>query len=261
MKILFRLLLLSLATGCATHNTHIQSPLPSSAHAASMPRVNTFSIVAFDPVTGDLGVAVESKFFGVGSVVPWAQAGVGAIATQAAANVTYGAKGLELLRAGKSAKEAMKQLTDEDAHSAVRQLGIVDGKGNSASFTGEQCQSWAGHKEGKTFCVQGNLLAGEAVVTAMTTAFETAQKVEGSELADWLLAALQAGQAAGGDKRGKQSAALLVVREKAGFGGANDRYIDLRVEDHPEPIQELARLLEIHKQFYPGAHQNRPKRP
>jgi len=261
MKLLLNLLMLVLAAGCATNHGPVQAPHQSNLQLAAPPLVNTFSIVAFDPATGDLGVAVESKFFGVGSVVPWAQAGVGAIATQSAANVTYGAKGLELLRAGKSAKETVKQLTDEDARSAVRQLGIVDGKGNSASFTGDQCQSWAGHKEGKNFCVQGNLLAGEAVVMAMTAAFESAQKVEGSELADWLMAALQAGQEAGGDKRGKQSAALLVVREKAGFGGANDRYIDLRVEDHPEPIQELARLLEIHKKFYSGVHQNRPKRP
>ena len=260
MRKVFHLLVLFFVAGCAANDGHERAGFHPESRAATPPRVNTFSIVAFDPATGDLGVAVESKFFGVGSVVPWAQAGVGAIATQSAANVTYGAKGLELLRAGKSAKETVKQLTDEDARRAVRQVGIVDGKGNSASFTGEQCQSWAGHKEEKNFCVQGNLLAGEAVVIAMTAAFEAAQKVAGSELADWLMAALQAGQAAGGDKRGKQSAALLVVRDKAGFGGANDRYIDLRVEDHPEPIQELTRLLEMHKQFYASAHQDRPKR-
>ena len=261
MKRIFQFLILFFVAGCAVQDRHGQASFQLEPHSATTPRVNTFSIVAFDPATGDLGVAVESKFFGVGSVVPWAKAGVGAVATQSAANVTYGEKGLDLLRAGRNAKETVKQLTDEDSGRAVRQLGIVDGQGNSASFTGEQCQSWAGHKEGKNFCVQGNLLAGETVVTAMTAAFESAQKVEGSELADWLMAALQAGQAAGGDKRGKQSAALLVVREKAGFGGANDRFIDLRVEDHPEPIQELARLLEIHKKFYAGVHQNRPKRP
>ncbi len=262
MKIVFHFLILTFVAGCAPNDGPMQANRPPQPHTTtSTPRVNTFSIVAFDPATGELGVAVESKFFGVGSVVPWAKAGVGAIATQSAANVTYGTKGLDLLRAGKSAKEAVKLLTDEDAGRAIRQLGIVDANGNSASFTGAECQNWAGHKEGKTFCVQGNLLAGEVVVTAMTAAFEASQKVESSELADWLMAALKAGQAAGGDKRGKQSAALLVVRDRAGFGGANDRYIDLRVEDHPEPIQELSRLLEIHKQFYAGVHRNRPKRP
>jgi uncharacterized Ntn-hydrolase superfamily protein len=222
--------------------------------------VATFSVVGFDPATGDLGIAVQSKFFGVGSVVPWAEANVGAIATQSAANTAYGPDGLKLLESGKDAKETVRQLTEADSGRDNRQVGIVDAKGNAASFTGSKCNTWAGHIEGKHFCVQGNILAGEEVVKAMAAAYEEARKAEGSELADWLMAALEAGQKAGGDKRGKQSAALLVVRDKAGYAGANDRYIDLRVEDHSEPIQELARLLEIHKKFYARAHKNKPAR-
>ena len=226
----------------------------------NLPPVATFSVVGFDPETGDLGVAVQSKFFGVGSVVPWAKAKVGAIATQSYANVAYGPDGLALLAAGKTAKETLKQLTDVDDRRDSRQVGIVDAKGTSASFTGAKCNAWAGHREGTNFCVQGNILAGEDVVKAMAAAFATARQVEGSELADWLMASLEAGQTAGGDTRGKQSAALLVVREKSGYGNVNDRYIDLRVEDHPEPIIELSRLLEMHKKFYAGAHKNKPKR-
>jgi uncharacterized Ntn-hydrolase superfamily protein len=222
--------------------------------------VATFSVCGFDPTTGDLGVAVQSKFFGVGSVVPWAKANVGAIATQSYANVAYGPDGLKLLEVGKDAKETVKSLTEADAGRDQRQVGIVDAKGNCASYTGAKCNPWAGHIEGKNFCVQGNILAGEEVVKAMASAYEEARKAARSELADGLMAALEAGQRAGGDTRGQQSAALLVVRDRGGFGGANDRYIDLRVEDHAEPIKELARLLEVHKKFYAGAHKNRPKR-
>lgn len=231
-----------------------------AAHA-SLPPVATFSIVAYDPATGDLGVAVQSKFFGVGTVVPYAKAKVGAIATQSHANPRYGPDGLALLAAGQSAREAVRQLTDADARREDRQLGVVDAKGNVAAYTGAKCLAWAGHIEGKHFTVQGNLLAGEAVVKAMAKAFEEAQAELDSELADWLMLALQAGQNAGGDKRGQQSAALLVVREGAGYAGASDRYIDLRVEDHAEPIKELQRLLAIHKQFYSDAHRNPPKPP
>lgn len=226
----------------------------------TFPPVATFSVVGFDPATGDLGVAVQSRFFGVGSVVPWARAKVGAIATQSYANVTYGPEGLALLESGRGAKETLRQLIQADTSREVRQAGIVDAKGNSASHTGTNCNAWAGHREGTNFCVQGNILAGEAVVQSMAEAFETARRIEGSELADWLMASLEAGQSAGGDTRGKQSAALLVVREKAGYGNANDRFIDLRVEDHAEPILELARLLEMHKKFYAGSHKNKPVR-
>jgi len=245
-------LLGTILTGCRTAPD--TSTGASSASSDRAPLVATFSVVGFDPATGDLGVAVQSKFFGVGSVVPWAKAGVGAIATQSRANVNYGPDGLALLQSGKDARQTLKQLTEADEKSAFRQAGIVDAHGNAASFTGTNCQPWAGHREGKHFCVQGNILAGPEVVDEMAKAFESARKVEGSELADWLVAALEAGQKAGGDKRGQQSAALLVVRDKGGYDRANDRFIDLRVEDHAEPIKELARLLEIHKKFYAGAH-------
>lgn len=228
--------------------------------AATDEIIATYSIVAFDPASGDLGVAVQSKYFGVGSVVPWAKAGVGAIATQASANVRYGPDGLKLLAEGKTAKEAVEQLTEADERREIRQLGIVDAQGRATAFTGEKCLPWAGHIIGTNFTAQGNILAGEAVVKAMAEAYEAARKVEDSQLADWLCAALQAGEDAGGDSRGRQSAALLVVREGAGPNGVNDRFIDLRVEDHPDPTKELSRLLGIHKKFHAGKHRNRPAR-
>jgi uncharacterized Ntn-hydrolase superfamily protein len=216
--------------------------------------VNTFSIVAFDPTTGELGVAVQSKYFGVGSVVPWAKAGVGAVATQSWAKVGYGPEGLRLMEAGRPAREALDEMTASDAQRTQRQVGVVDAKGRVAAFTGAECMAWAGHREGEHFAVQGNLLAGEAVITAMAEAFEKARKTSVGELADWLIAALDAAQAAGGDRRGQQSAALLVVRAGGGPGGDNDRFIDLRVEDHAQPIAELGRLLGLHKEFYRAAH-------
>jgi uncharacterized Ntn-hydrolase superfamily protein len=224
-------------------------------HASdSDPIIATYSIAAFDPATGDLGVAVQSKFFSVGSVVPWAKAGVGAIATQASANITYGPEGLKLLEAGKTPQEVIATLTEADSGRESRQCGVVSAKGEAAAHTGGKCHAYAGHRIGKHFTVQGNILVGEKVLEDMATAYEAAQKVEGSGLADWLTAALQAGEEAGGDSRGRQSAALLVVRDKAGYGGASDRYIDLRVEDHPDPTRELSRLLGIHKGFFAGRH-------
>jgi uncharacterized Ntn-hydrolase superfamily protein len=217
---------------------------------AADPEVHTFSIVAFDPATGELGVAVESKYFGVGSVVPWAKAGVGAVATQARAKLSFGPEGLRLMETGKSPRDALDALLAADPLQAERQVGMIDAQGRTAAHTGAECMSFAGHREGKNYTVQGNLLAGESVLTGMAEAYERAQKEEGSELADWLLAALRAGQAAGGDKRGQQSAALLVVYAEGGPGGENDRYIDLRVEDHPAPIVELARLRALHREFY-----------
>jgi len=211
--------------------------------------VATFSIVAYDPATKELGIAVQSKFFGVGSVVPWARAGVGAVATQAFANVAYGPEGLRLMAAGRSATDALGELTDADPRQDRRQVGIVDAKGRAAAFTGEACIVWAGHKVGEHYCVQGNILANATVVEEMAKAFEAARK-DGGRLADWLLAGLQAGQKAGGDRRGMQSAAMLVVREGAGYGGGNDRFIDLRVDDHKQPIEELGRLLEMHKKVF-----------
>jgi uncharacterized Ntn-hydrolase superfamily protein len=251
-------------TGLATEPDDcdvICGPTGSVAGIVSdVPTINTYSIVGFDPATGELGIAVASKVLGVGSVVPFAKANVGAVATQSAANTAYGPDGLKLMESGKTAKEALEELIKADSGRAHRQVGIVDAKGNVASFSGTNCNGWYGHFEGQNFAVQGNLLAGEEVIKNMASAYEEARKVEKSELCDWLLAALKAGETAGGDKRGKQSSALLVVREKANYDRKNDRYIDLRVEDHAEPVTELARLLEIHKQFFAGLHRNKPKR-
>ena len=233
--------------------------LSGSTQAADRP-VATYSIVAFDPATGDLGIAVQSKVFGVGSVVPWAKAGVGAVATQSYANTTYGPEGLKLMADGKTPEAVLKQLTEADPARALRQVGMVDAKGRAASFTGKRCNDWAGHKVGKHYAAQGNLLAGEAVVKDMAEAFEKARKEPDSQLADWLVAAVTAAEDAGGDKRGKQSAALLVVRSKGGYAGLNDRFIDIRVDDHKTPIKELARLLALHKKFYARAHRNKPVR-
>ena len=224
------------------------------------PLIATFSVVAFDPLTGDLGVAVQSKFFGVGTVVPWAKANVGAVATQSYANITYGPEGLSLLEQNIHPKVALMQLTNSDNDNAYRQVSMIDASGRTSSFTGSRCNDWAGHIAGPNFAVQGNLLAGQAVVEGMAKAFKTSSNIPGTELADWLMASLHAGQDAGGDRRGRQSAALLVVRAHAGYAGMNDRYIDLRVEDHQTPIMELARLLEIHKLFYKKAHENKPDR-
>jgi len=230
-----------------------------SAQPTAKP-VATFSVVGFDPRTGDLGVAVQSKFFAVGSVVPWAKAGVGAIATQSFANVTYGPEGLKRLAKGQSAKATVEALTKADPNRRLRQLGIVDAKGNSASFTGSGCHDWAGHIEKSNFCAQGNILTGREVVAAMAASFGQSQKKAMGGLCDWLADALMAGQDAGGDSRGRQSAALLVVRKNGGYAGGNDRFIDLRVDDHKTPIIELHRLLALHKKIHTRAHQNPPKR-
>ena len=208
--------------------------------------VATFSIVAYDPENGDLGVAVQSKFLAVGAVVPWARARVGAVATQSYANTTYGPGGLRLMAEELSAQEALDKLVEADEERALRQAGMVDARGSAAAYTGQDCFDWAGHIVGESFACQGNILVSEETVRAMARTFE---KSEG-ELSDRLAAALEAGQEAGGDSRGRQSAALLVVREKGGYGGFNDRWIDLRVDDHPTPIQELKRLLELHKLYF-----------
>jgi len=205
--------------------------------------LSTFSIVAYDPEAKEWGVAVQSRFLAVGWVVPWAKAGVGAVATQARANPTYGPRGLELLASGLGAEEVVARLTGEDPEASVRQLGIVDAQGRAAAFTGEKCLEWAGQVTGSNYTCQGNILVSEATVRAMAEAFENAS----GPLADRLVRALAAGQAAGGDRRGQQSAALLVVKEKGGYGGLNDRFIDLRVDDHVDPIGELARLLGLFK--------------
>lgn len=211
-------------------------------------RIATFSIVAYDPGRKEWGVAVQSKFLAVGAVVGWARAGAGAVATQSYANVLYGLQGLELLEEGASAEEAVKSLTDADEQRALRQLGMVDAKGNAASYTGKDCYAWAGGIVGEGFCCQGNILI-PGTIEAMAKRFEEVRGGEG-ELADWLVQALDAGQEAGGDSRGRQSAAVLVVREGGGYGGNNDHYLDLRVDDHPEPIKELDRILKIHHLYF-----------
>ncbi len=208
--------------------------------------VSTFSIVGRDAQTGDLGIAVQSKFLAVGAVVPWVRAGIGAVATQAWANTSYGPRGLALLAQGTSAEEALRTLTAEDEQAIHRQAGIVDAHGRSATYTGSSCYSWAGGLAGPDFAAQGNILVGEATVRALA---ETFQQTQGP-LWQRLLAALAAGQAAGGDSRGMQSAALVVAREAGGYGGFNDRFIDLRVDDHSSPIQELSRLLAMHELYF-----------
>ena len=200
---------------------------------------NTFSIVAYDPDKKEWGVAVASKYLAVGSAVPFAKAGVGAVATQSFVNIELGPRGLELMSQGKSADETMKLLLEEDKGKDARQLGIVDAKGKAATFSGPKCMAWAGGKTGENYTCQGNILTGEEVVNDMAKAFEETK----GPLAWRLMAALETGEKAGGDKRGKQSAAILVVREKGGPNGFGDRAIDLRVDDHETPVQDLVRIL------------------
>ncbi len=208
----------------------------------------TFSIVAFDHATGDLGIAVASKFLAVGAVVPWARAGVGAVATQSYANTSYGPRGLEFLKSGFDPAQTIERLKVDDVASDVpmRQVGIVDATGRAATYSGPNCHAWAGGRAGNGFAAQGNILVGAATVDAMVESFERSSH----ELAERLLEALAAGQAAGGDRRGRQSAALLVVRERGGYGGWNDRYIDIRVDDHRQPIDELRRLLQLWRIYF-----------
>lgn len=218
------------------------SPIPSGA---SWRRV-TYSICAFDAKTGELGIAVQSKFLAVGAVVPWARAGIGAIATQAHANTSYGPRGLELLASGLGPEEVVARLTGDDLDREKRQFGIVDARGRAASFTGSECFDWAGGVTGNAYCAQGNILAGKTVVKGLAKGFEAAS----GTLAERLVAALHEGQRGGGDRRGMQSAALLVVKDAGGYGGLNDRFIDLRVDDHDRPIEELERLLGLYKLYF-----------
>ena len=217
-----------------------------AGHSQPEQVVATYSIVAWDSVTGDLGVAVQSKFLGVGAVVPFAKAGVGAIATQAWANTMYGPQGLSMLESGQSAQEVVQALTISDSNATRRQVGIVDAHGNSFAYTGSACQPWAGHVMGKWYSVQGNILAGEGVVKGMARMFE----ITPGDLAERLLASVEAGEAAGGDKRGRQSAALLVVRDKGGYSGYNDRFVDIRVDDNLQPLVELRRIYDLWTQTF-----------
>jgi len=233
--------------------------LPQTPPTHLQKLAHTYSIVAWDSVTGDLGVAVQSKFPNVGGIVPWAVAGVGAVATQSLANTAYGERGLELMARGASAEEALRIVMRSDTSLQDRQVGMVDARGGTASFTGRSTFDWAGGRVGGTaggtlggkgevivgrgYAAQANIMVSDQTVRNMAESFERSS----GALADRLLAALKAGQAGGGDKRGMQSAALLVVRAGAGYLGANDRFIDLRVYDAPDPIAELDRILQLHK--------------
>ena len=232
------LLLAALAWGSgnlqSTAKPLSRRPLPSQV-------VATFSIVAYDADAQQWGVAVQSRVLAVGSIVPFAQAKVGAIATQSYANTTFGPRGLKLLAEGLTAKEVVTRLIDSDDDRDHRQLAVVDAHGGTANYTGAQCLDWAGAISGKNYSCQGNILAGRTVVRDMGTAFEAAT----GPLAERLLSALDAGQKAGGDKRGMQSAAVLVVQKDAGYGGFDDRFVDLRVDDHATPIAELKRILDL----------------
>ena len=208
---------------------------------------STFSIVARDPDTGELGIAVQSKFLAVGAVVPWAEAEVGAVATQSAANTTYGPQGLELIKRGKEPESVIEKLIQADEESEIRQVGMVDASGKSAAFTGAECIEYAGHNSEENFTCQGNILVSEETITSMTHKFRA---TEGNHLSERLISALKAADKAGGDKRGKQSAALLIVEKEEGYGGFNDRKIDLRVDDNPEPIDKLGDLLSLHQLYF-----------
>jgi uncharacterized Ntn-hydrolase superfamily protein len=209
--------------------------------------VATYSIAACDLEASEWGVAVQSKFLAVGSVVPWAEPGVGAIATQAYANPTYGPDGLALLREGLSARDVVQRLVGADEGRDHRQLGVVDRNGDAAAYTGSECMDWAGQRTGAGYAAQGNILAGADTVDALAATFEASA---GQSLAARLLECLAAAQAAGGDRRGQQSAALLITRKNAGYGKLSDVAVDLRVDDHERPVDELRRLYKLHDQLF-----------
>jgi uncharacterized Ntn-hydrolase superfamily protein len=250
-------------------STYAQLPTAAPSHFEKL--AHTYSIVAWDSATGDLGVVVQSKFPNVGGIVPWARAGVGAVATQSLSNTAYGERGLELLASGATAEAALRAVMKTDTMLQDRQVGIVDARGNAASFSGERTFDWAGGRVGapggkgsipggkgqvlvgRGFAAQGNIIVSDQTVKNLAETFERTQ----GGLADRLVAALKAGQAGGGDKRGMQSAALLVVRKNGGYLGANDRFIDIRVYDALDPIAELERLLALHKlHFFPSEPQD-----
>jgi uncharacterized Ntn-hydrolase superfamily protein len=210
------------------------------------PFAHTYSIVARDEKTGELAVAVQSHWFSVGTVVSWAEAGVGAVATQSFVNVSFGMRGLELLKQGKSPQETMDSLLSDDEGSAVRQVAIIDTFGNVATHTGNKCIQYAGHSNGKNFSVQANMMLNDKVVPAMEKAWLSNERLP---LAERMVAVLQAAQQAGGDIRGKQSAALLVVKPRSSGKPWEDRLIDLRVDDHAEPILEIDRLLKVYRAY------------
>jgi uncharacterized Ntn-hydrolase superfamily protein len=256
--------LLSLAAPIVSLSAQ-QQPVTAPAHLAKL--AHTYSIVAWDSATGDLGVAVQSKFPNVGGIVPWARADVGAVATQSLGNTAYGERGLDLIAEGATAEEALRIVMRTDTMLQDRQVGLVDARGNAASFTGDRTFDWAGGRVGAAsgrgnvsggksqvivghgFAAQANIMVSDQTVKNLAETFERST----GSLADRLMAALKAGQAGGGDKRGMQSAALLVVRKNGGYLGANDRFIDIRVYDAKDPIAELERLLALHKlHFFPS---------
>ncbi|HEU4725209.1 MAG TPA: DUF1028 domain-containing protein [Candidatus Eisenbacteria bacterium] len=213
--------------------------------AAASPARATFSIVARDSVTGDIGVAVQSHYFAVGPIVPWAEPGVGAVATQSLVEVSYGPKGLQMMRDGRSAKQALQELLSQDQYRDVRQVAMIDAEGNVAVHTGDKCIPDAGDRAGAQYSVQANLMANKSIWPAMARAYESTR----GDLATRLLAALDAGQRAGGDIRGQQSAAIVIVRGKRSARPWADRILDLRVDDSPRPIEELRRLVTLWRAY------------
>lgn len=207
--------------------------------------ISTYSIVGCDTAAGEVGIAVQSKFLAVGNVVPWAKGGVGAIATQAWANVAYGIDGLKLLEQGMHPEEVVSALIKQDEGCETRQFGVVNIKGQSATFTGKECSEWAGGIAGENFAAQGNILVGEATVQALADTFQST----GGDLTERLMRALEEAQKVGGDRRGMQSAAIYVAKEGAGYGGVSDTMVDIRVDDHKQPIKELRRVLELYRFF------------
>ncbi|SDO27255.1 DUF1028 domain-containing protein [Alkalicoccus daliensis] len=210
------------------------------------PKVATYSLIGFDPETNETGIVVQSKFLGVGAVVPWAKAGVGAVATQSFANTSFGPQGLDMLEKGMHPEEVKNHLIAEDHEKELRQFAIMNANGETAVFTGTECYDWAGDRMGKFCSAQGNILLNKETVDALVETFENSS----GPLAERLLSALEEAEKAGGDARGKQSAALFIVQEKGGYGGYNDRKYDLRVDDHKEPIKELKRLYELHQLYF-----------
>jgi uncharacterized Ntn-hydrolase superfamily protein len=264
----FHFSLLSLFTA---HSSLLVGQAPTTSPSHFQKLAHTYSIVAYDSATGDLGVAVQSKFPNVGGIVPWGRSGVGAVATQSLGNTAYGERGLDLIAQGASAEEALRIVMRTDTMLQDRQVGMVDARGNAASFTGKSTFDWAGGRVGtagragarlggkgevivgRGYAAQANIMVSDQTVKNLAETFERT----GGELADRLMAALKAGQAGGGDKRGMQSAALLVVRKNGGYLGANDRFIDIRVYDAIDPIAELERLLVLHKlHFFPSRSQD-----
>ena len=240
MKRTLRLSLLAVLFSLGRSAAHAQSSAPLIDETGEEV-IATFSIVARDPATEELGVAVQSRAFRAAAIVSYAKSGVGAIATQASANQSYGPRGLELLEQGLSPDEVVARLTNADEGRDRRQLAVIDAQGRVSAYTGSRTSDWAGHIEGNNYSVQGNILVSEQVVQAMAQAFETAE----GELAERLMAALDAGQAAGGDARGKQSGGILVVKPIGDSGRTTDRWIDVRVDDHPTPFLEIRRLMNM----------------